>query len=152
MARSTAAGNCRHIKADRSPCRAMARSGSDYCFFHDPDSAAERQAARINGGKERSRKSRVLPPDTPDAQLTTAADVKGLLNKTINQVLRGEVDPRISNAVGYLAGILLKAKQQDEFEDRLERLESVLASQKVNPRAADGESFEFVNPLSGGQA
>jgi len=80
-----------------------------------------------------------------------------LLAETINQVRRGEVDPRISNAVGYLAGILLKAKEKDEIEQRLARLESILAGQPVSAKfdfepAHDSESLEFVNPESGGQA
>jgi hypothetical protein len=83
--------------------------------------------------------------------------VTGLLAETINQVRRGEIDPRISNAVGYLAGILLKAKQQDELEQRLARLESVLASQPVTSMPAfdapsSSESFEFGNPVSEAQS
>ena len=153
----TVAGQCRHIKSNRSRCRANARHGSIYCFFHDPESAIEREAARRNGGKERSRRAAVLPADTPDRRLDSASDVTVLLAETINQVLRGEVDPRISNAVGYLAGILLKAKEKDEIEQRLARLESILAAQPVSSKfdfepSHDSESLEFVNPESGGQA
>src|SRR5215471_7622083 len=125
-------GQCRHIKSDGSHCRANARRSSTYCFFHDPDSLNEREAARISGGKERSRKAAVLPADTPNKSLASASDVTGLLGETINQVRRGEIDPRISNAVGYLAAILLKAKQQDVLEQRLARLESILASQQAS--------------------
>jgi len=152
-----AAGQCRQIKFNGSQCRANARDGAVYCFFHDAASAKEREAARIKGGQERSRKGAVLPADTPNRALTNAADVTGLLAETINQVRRGEVDPRISNAVGYLAGILLKAKQQDELEQRLIRLESILASKWANPNVTaeptpEPESFEFVNQKPGDQA
>jgi hypothetical protein len=144
---------CQQTKQDGSPCRANARHGSKYCFFHDPSSAVEREAARRNGGRERSRRAAVLPGDTPDRPLASAADVTGLLAETINQVRRGEVDPRISNAVGYLAGILLKAKERDEMEQRLARLESILARQQANPNPEPhfGE-LKFVDPESGGQA
>lgn len=153
----TVTGQCRHIKSDRNRCRANARHGSMFCFFHDPDSAIEREAARKNGGRERSRRAAVLPANTPDQPLDNASDVTLLLAGTINQVRRGEVDPRISNAIGYLAGILLKAKEKDEIEKRLARLESILAGQQVAPKfdlepVHDSESFEFVNPESGGQA
>ena len=153
----TAARQCRHIKPDRRRCRANARHGSNYCFFHDPNSAVDREAARRNGGKERSRRAAVLPANTPDRPLASAADVTGLLTETINQVRRGEVDPRISNAVGYLAGILLKAKERDEMEQRIARLESILARQAANPQSDFNldphfEAIEFVNPESGGQA
>ena len=148
---------CRFIKSDRSGCRANARHGSIYCFFHDPDSAIAREAARKSGGRERSRKAAVLPVNTPDLPLDSASDVTVLLTETINQVRRGEIDPRISNAVGYLAGILLKAKEKDETEQRLARLESILAGQQMNPKSysepkRDSEAFEFANPESGGPA
>src|SRR5215469_1964255 len=132
-ARLLPAGVCRHIKSDRTRCLANARHGSIYCFFHDPRSAIEREIARKNGGRERSRRTAVLPAGTPDHPLASASDVTALLAETINQVRRGEVDPRISNAIGYLAGILLKAKEKDEIEQRLARLESVLAGQHASP-------------------
>ena len=147
---------CRYIKADHSRCRADARHDSIYCFFHDPKSAAEREEARKNGGRERSRRAAVLPGDTPDEHLDNAADVTRLLAQTINQVRRGELDPRISNAVGYLASILLQARERDELEQRVRRLESVL-DQRENSKShfeseRDSVSVEFVNPGSGGQA
>ncbi|HET9410121.1 MAG TPA: hypothetical protein VFO39_22990 [Candidatus Sulfotelmatobacter sp.] len=153
-----ATGQCRYIKPDRTHCRANARHGSAYCFFHDPDSALEREAARKNGGKERSRRAAVLPSDTPDRSLNSAADVTTLLSETINQVRRGEVDPRISNAIGYLAGILLKAKEKDEIEQRVARLESIIAGQQMTPNVGfeperSSVTLEFVNPQPpGGQA
>ena len=149
-------GQCRHVKSDRSRCRANARHGSIYCFFHDPDSAVERENARRNGGRERSRRAAVLPANTPDKALDSASDVTALLAETINQVRRGEIDPRISNAIGYLAGVLLKAKENVEIEQRLAKLESILASQPMNSKSYldtnPSESFEFVSPKSGGQA
>lgn len=153
---STNTVQCRHIKSDRSRCRANARHSSIYCFFHDPDSAIERETARKNGGRERSRRAAVLPANTPDKPLDSASDVTVLLAETINQVRRGEIDPRISNAVGYLAGILLKAKERDEVEQRLARLESIIVEQPMNSTSySDPNSdskFEFVNPEPGGQA
>jgi len=154
----TAASQCRYIKSDRRRCLANARRGSSYCFFHDPDSTIERDTARKNGGRERSRRAAVLPANTPDRPLATASDVNVLLAETINQVRRGEVDPRISNAVGYLAGILLKAKEYDEIEQRLARLESIVAGQEASPTMMGfepelhSESCTFVNPESGGRA
>jgi len=63
---STTARQCHYIKDDRSRCQANTINGSEYCFFHDPASATSRDAARKNGGRERSRKTAVLPVDTPD--------------------------------------------------------------------------------------
>jgi hypothetical protein len=41
-------------------------------------------------------------------------------------VRRGQLDPRVGNAVGYLASILLGALQQGPLEERLSRLEATL--------------------------
>jgi hypothetical protein len=48
-----------------------------------------------------------------------------LLSETINQVRSGAIDPRTSNAVGYLAAVMLKALQQGEIEARLQALEAL---------------------------
>ena len=37
----------------------------------------------------------------------------------------GVLDPKTGNAVGYLAGVLLKAFQQGDIEARLQALEAV---------------------------
>lgn len=145
---NTAGGHpcCEYVKADGSGCLAVPRHGSRYCFFHDPDSAAERDAARRAGGVERSRKHAVLPSDTPDMQLATTADVINLLGRTLNQALRGEVDPKVSNAVGYLSGILLRATEQDDLERRLTRLEQAIptGNGRTNRRSGGGDDpFAF---------
>lgn len=52
-------------------------------------------------------------------------DVTGLLAQTINQVRSGGLVPRTGNAMGYLAGVLLKALQQGDIEARLQALEAI---------------------------
>lgn len=140
------AGQCSHLKSDGSRCKANVRLGSSYCFFHDPESAEERQTAQIKGGKERSRRVAVLPADTADRQLTNPADVSVLLAETINHVRRGQLDPRVANTIGYLAGIFLKAKENDGLEQRLARLESLFADLQARPSSEC--EVEFVNPES----
>ena len=119
---------CKGTKADGTRCRTNAMTGSEYCFFHDPAKAEEQEAARQAGG--RVGKTRVLPPDTPDAPLSSMADVVALLGQTINQLRRGEIDPRVANAVGYLSGTLLKALQQGDIEQRLADLEAIARHQE----------------------
>jgi len=51
--------------------------------------------------------------------------VTSLLSETINLVRSGALDPRTSNAVGYLAAVMLKALQQGDIEARLQALEAV---------------------------
>jgi len=119
---------CEHVKADGKHCRAWKLHGSDYCFFHDPAKAAERASARQAGG--RKGKAAVLPPETPLLPVRTAGDVIGLLGETIHQVRTGQLDPRVGNCIGYLSGIVLKATEQGEMEQRLAALESIVAGQR----------------------
>ena len=120
---------CEQVKSDGQRCRARPMKGSSFCFFHNPEVAQARATARQAGGVERSKPATVLPQDTPDLPLATVQEVATLLGQTINQVRRGQVDPRVSNAVGYLAGIMLKAMEQGEIEKRLLELEAIVKQQ-----------------------
>jgi len=71
---------------------------------------------------------KTLSSDTPNAKIKSADDVVGLLSETINQVRRGEVDPKIANAVGYLSGIILRAREQGDIEERIVELETAVKS------------------------
>ena len=117
----------------------------------------ERQAAQKKGGKERSRKAAVLPLDTPDKPLKTAADISGFRETMINQVVRGQIDPRVSNSVSVLVGPLMKAHEQEQIERRLERVESIIAQKRANSTFAsvptpESVAFEFVKANPGGEA
>ena len=125
--RAVQAGQCKRVKADGNRCRANALSASEYCFFHDPSRAAERKAAQRAGGSVG--KTAVLPPDTLDAPLGSVTGVVTLLGQTMNQVRRGEIGPRVANAVGYLAATLLRGLEQGDIERRLAELEAILKGQ-----------------------
>ena len=116
--------SCRARKPDGSCCRAAVLAGSDFCYFHDPANADERREAQVQGGRQNRMKT--LAPDTPDVKLDSCAGAVGLLSDTINQVRKGLIDPRVANAVGYLANILIKAIEQGDMERRLEDLEALL--------------------------
>ena len=111
------------MKADGTRCRANAQRGTEYCFFHDPTKAKERAAARLAGG---NRGRAAILEAAPDVPLTSNANVITLLGETINQVRRGDLDPKVSNAIGYLTGILLKALDQGHLEERLAALEEII--------------------------
>ena len=135
---------CRHVKESGDRCRAKPMRGGDFCFFHNPDTAAKRRAAQREGG--RSRATTVLSPETTDMRLGSIEDVATLLGKTINQVRKGQIDPRVSNAVGYLAGIMLKALGQGELEKRLVELEAVVRSQSYDAGSVFGQDTEDAEP------
>src|SRR6266571_2376304 len=98
--------HCGHTKNDRTPCKANVQTGSTYCFFHDPTTVEQRLAARRAGGVQRSGRAAVLDPSTPDLPLRRPKDVVKLIAQTINEVRRGQLDPRIANSIGQLVFVL----------------------------------------------
>jgi hypothetical protein len=140
---------CRYTPAGGRRCKANARTGAEFCFFHDPALSDERAAARKAGGIARTRKV-ALPTNLPAKPLRTVTDVAELLGETINQVRRGDLDLRVSNAIGYLSGILLSAIEKGSLEERLATLEAVFASRDhSNNNVSEHESFDFVQQNPG---
>jgi hypothetical protein len=78
----------------------------------------------VAGGRERSRPAATLPPDTPDLPLKSVADVMVALGLTINQVRTGRLAVNIGNCLGVLAGVLLKAIEGGDLEQRIAALEA----------------------------
>jgi hypothetical protein len=113
---------CRATRVDGGPCQAKARPGKAHCPFHDPDLEQKRQAARRAGGIKSRTRNAVLPPGTPDAGLQTVPDVAALLGETINQTRRGELDPRVTNAVVGAANVLLRALEGSDLQRQIEEL------------------------------
>jgi hypothetical protein len=115
---------CCATKRDQSNCQAPVRPGSEFCFFHDPSKSEERREAQAQGG--RRTRIKTLEATSPDVKVGDCGDAIALLVQTINQVLKGEIDPRVANSVGFLANILMKALEQDKLETRIEQLEALL--------------------------
>ena len=132
------AGQCKFVRANGQGCQAGPRRGRPFCFHHDPESVAERDAARQKGGRNRSKPAAVLPAGETDAPLGTTADVVALLGRTINQTRRGEVDAKVANAVGYLSATLLRALEPGEVMRQIEALRREVAELKGNPHG-DGD-------------
>lgn len=133
-------GSCQGVKVDGSKCAARRLAVSRFCFFHDPEKSAERAAAQRTGGLKN--KLAVLPATAPDARLFDSRDVIKLMTETINQVRRGEVDPKIANAVGYLGGLILRALHDGEIEKRLAVLETAIKTQRTTQEIVFDEDYE----------
>ena len=123
---------CRATTKDGKPCQADAQAGSKFCFFHDPDKAEARQEATVKGGKagKLATLDQVKPWRGQEVALLQSPDVDelvALLADTIDDVRTGQVDPKIANSVGYLSGIILKARQYQALEERLAAIEEALA-------------------------
>ena|SRR5437868_4542712 len=115
---------CSHTKADGTRCRAPALPGKAKCVFHDPSTAADRAEGRRRGGVTRSRPAATLPPETPDLPLRTVADVVRLVGETINHVRAGRLAANVGNCLFVGAGMLLKALEVGQLEERVAALES----------------------------
>jgi len=100
------ANKCSFRKKDGSRCGANAQPANGLCVFHDPARAADGRRARKAGGIHRSRAAAVLPSDTPDHPLGNSKDVSELLANSINQLRRGQLEPKVATCVGYLSTVL----------------------------------------------
>jgi hypothetical protein len=129
MARSKK--RCRALKRDGSQCQAAALPTSENCFFHDPNKAAERQDAQASGG--RKNRIKTLGAETPDAKIHDCRDALALISDTINQVRKGQIDPRVANSIGYLATIAIRSFERSDFETRVEKLEQLIKSRDPVP-------------------
>ena len=116
---------CTFRRKNGTRCAADVQIGRDVCVFHDPDKAEDGRRARRAGGINRN-KLAVLSLETPDNPLGNTNDVSTLLGESINQVRRGQLDPRVANALGYLTSVLLRALEQGSIEDRLKKIEATL--------------------------
>jgi hypothetical protein len=88
-----------------SACQAPAVEGG-LCFCH---AHPERLAELGPQGGQKKRRWKHDESDLPHRSLKSAGEVSALLEETINRVWRGPFDLRAANAIGFLAGILLKA-------------------------------------------
>ena len=124
------APRCSAIKHDGTPCNAYALTGSDYCYQHDPERAAERRQARSKGG--RARHGRHIGPvgAAPAFSLDTMAGVTALLQHSIDQTLQLENSLHRARTLGYLAGLLIKALDIASLEERVLLLERLLQSRE----------------------
>ena len=120
-------------KAGR-PCRAPAVEGS-LCFCH---AHPEKMAELGRQGGQKNRRKRLDESGVPDRPLKSMGEVGELLEETINRVRQGPFDLRAANAIGFLAGVLLKALDQ-RIEERLAHLEAVM----TRNTGTETEAFDF---------
>jgi hypothetical protein len=121
------APRCPSTNRDGSPCRGLVRPGKTHCFAHDPALAERRAAGNHAGGSTPRRHGRALLPAAelppaeaiPDVKLTTTAEVIVFLGVTINEVRRGQLDPKVGNCLSALIGQLIKSIAPGDTADEL---------------------------------
>ena len=118
---------CKATNARGQPCASYAVEGSAFCFWHCPELAEERKQARSAGGRARHGRSGVLQDGSGVlVPLKSMSDVVNLLEQTVRDLLTLENSISRARAVGYLAGVAVKALEVSELEDRIARLEEKL--------------------------
>ena len=126
---------CSAKNRSRNRCGAWAVTGKDKCALHlDPELAAK-IGSRHGRGKHLPS---LDPSDFSHRPLKSMGDVGELLEETINRVRQGPFDLRAANAIGFLAGVLLKALDQ-RIEERLALLEALMTGNK----GTETEMFDF---------
>jgi len=58
--------------------------------------------------------------------IVEAKDVVTLIATTIREVREGDLDPRIANTIGYLAGHLIRAFEASDTNDKLDEIKAVI--------------------------
>jgi hypothetical protein len=113
---------CSGTKRDSGRCTAIVSGSQTYCYQHDPARQAERK--RNASKAARSKPSRELQ------------DIKRRLSELADDVLEervergiGAVASQVLNVYLRAVSVVLKAREQEEFEQRLEELEQALKQQ-----------------------
>jgi len=124
-------GVCVGVKLDGTQCQAATIAGCDFCYFHDPSKADERRESQAQGGRQNRMKT--VDPGAPVIHIRDSRDVVTVLVDTIDQVRKGQLDPRIANCIGYLCGLTMKALPQGNQDGRIESLEQALENRDDIP-------------------
>ena len=112
-------GRCRAARRDGRPCKAPAVTPGGHCVFHDPEKRAAMAAARVAGGRAKSR-ARRLDRLVPASLKPTL----GLLLEAIDEAYEGTLPPARANAMATLAGAVVRLYQVGVLEERLATLEA----------------------------
>lgn len=56
-------------------------------------------------------------------RLKNASDIMRLMGRTINEVMRGEIETDTARTVGYLSSVMIKALEISDIQKRLDALE-----------------------------
>jgi hypothetical protein len=115
-------GQCTATKRNGEPCTLPAVGQQSLCWAHDPKNAEERRKGQSRGGRGKAS--------------TEVRDLKGQLQDLATGVLEGRLDRgnavvvnQILNTRARLIELERRIREQEEIEERLEQLESVLARQ-----------------------
>lgn len=91
---------CQGTKKNGDPCGSPAAGDDGYCFWHSPNiSHAQRHAAAAKGGL--MCRPKVLPPTAADVRLSSPEACLELLQESVGQMRRGDIDIKVMNSIAY---------------------------------------------------
>jgi hypothetical protein len=129
---------CKQILSDGSQCNAWVLTDKQFCFSHDPQSREAKLEAVRKGG---SAKEVELEYPLQLIHISNPRDAVYLLARTIDEVRSGELDPRIANTIGYLAGHLIRAFEVAEVNEKAEQAKGLIA-QMIKDRAVKRSRYD----------
>jgi hypothetical protein len=113
-----AARHCAGVRKDGTPCRSQVLCDGTHCYVHSPAHQQERAEARRKGGRNRATAARLralVPP-----RLMPVFD---RLEAALEEVHRGELEPKRAQAMASLARALVAVLTAGELEERVRKLE-----------------------------
>lgn len=120
---------CIFIKKDGKRCGSYPVEGSSYCINHEPRMQEKKLEAVKNGGAATSYEKLGLA--LPEMVISNPSDVVGAAVQTVNEVRAGQLPPKVASTIGYLLGIVLKAYEVANLDQRVELIESVLVERRM---------------------
>ncbi len=123
---------CRATRKDGRPCASAIVLESGYCPMHDPARQRAVAAGRVRGGQNKAtgaRLDRLVPSSLRPV-------IAGLLD-ALDEVHRGDLDPKRATAMAALAGAIVRAYSVGVLEDRVAALEAEAAT---SPQEGQGRA------------
>ena len=141
---------CQHRKPDGMLCGATPMRNREFCFWHDPDHAAEAAEARRLGGLRR-RREKTLEGAYDLEGLGSVAGIRRFVEIAALDVLGLDNSIPRANAVARLALVAAKLLEVGELEQRLVVLEGAVRSRPPAPPSHLNEEpgeVEFIEAAS----
>jgi hypothetical protein len=117
---------CTATRVNTLPCTAAARPGTAFCFAHDPELQARRQAGRFKGGANKATHRR-LDKLTP-ASLRPVLDA---LFTALAGLQDGTIEPKRATAMATVSGAIVRCYEVAEAEPRIKALEVAHEQQRT---------------------
>src|SRR5271166_4247641 len=125
---------CQSLNSKGSRCRSHAVTGSDRCFFHDPQAKEQRTEAQRKGGRGPQRALEIVPDPPPhDFDLSDPTQISEFLSYAANGVVHRRLDPKVAHALAHLAECALRAYDAVALTARLEKMERLQAIETSLP-------------------